>query len=181
MDIVRRWRDQNPPGRFLAKDPATDLWREVGDEKARDKTSQALREHMRYGLVGDKGEPIGAWRDGEARTVRSMVASIGLNWKEIARAVGRDEASVKSWWQMNGNREMDSAHCDGCDPKRPCSDGANNKADKEEMSSNIDEEQVCINNVNNMHALNEHVTNQLIASSWARIPSLAFPTAVSVT
>ncbi len=35
----------NPPGRFLMKDPIRNVWHEIGDEKARDKTSQALREN----------------------------------------------------------------------------------------------------------------------------------------
>lgn len=33
-----------PPGRFLEKDPETDLWSEVGDKKALEKTAQALRD-----------------------------------------------------------------------------------------------------------------------------------------
>lgn len=37
-------RNLDPPGRFLAKD-STGLWHDVGYEKARDKTSQALREN----------------------------------------------------------------------------------------------------------------------------------------
>jgi hypothetical protein len=44
-DIVSAWRDQNPPGRFLIKDELnTGLWNDVGDQKAREKISQALRE-----------------------------------------------------------------------------------------------------------------------------------------
>jgi hypothetical protein len=44
-EIVRAWRDQNPPGRFLIKDElVTGLWEDVGDKKAREKISQALRE-----------------------------------------------------------------------------------------------------------------------------------------
>jgi len=34
----------DPPGRFLARDSTTGLWHEIGYDKARDKTSQALRE-----------------------------------------------------------------------------------------------------------------------------------------
>ncbi|GAX25189.1 hypothetical protein FisN_16Hu027 [Fistulifera solaris] len=41
--IVDAWRDQDPPGRFLKKDEAG-KWYEVGDDIARGKTSQALRE-----------------------------------------------------------------------------------------------------------------------------------------
>jgi len=42
--ILNYIKDLNPPGRFLAKD-STGLWNDVGYEKARDKTSQALREN----------------------------------------------------------------------------------------------------------------------------------------
>jgi hypothetical protein len=44
LDIIRTWRSQLPPGRFLKIDEKTGLWHDVGDKKAREKTSQALRE-----------------------------------------------------------------------------------------------------------------------------------------
>lgn len=48
--IVTEIRDMDPPGRFLArkgnmKDNINGYWYDIGDEKARDKTSQALREN----------------------------------------------------------------------------------------------------------------------------------------
>lgn len=42
--IVRAVRNQNPPGRFLQKNEKTGLWYDIGDQKAQEKTSQALRE-----------------------------------------------------------------------------------------------------------------------------------------
>lgn len=42
--IVRAIRNGDPPGRFLRKDDATNKWVDVGDKKAAEKTSQALRE-----------------------------------------------------------------------------------------------------------------------------------------
>ncbi|KAL3792111.1 hypothetical protein HJC23_013385 [Cyclotella cryptica] len=42
--IVEAVRNQSPPGRFLQKDCKTGLWNDIGDGKAREKTSQALRE-----------------------------------------------------------------------------------------------------------------------------------------
>jgi hypothetical protein len=44
LEIIRAWRAQEPPGRFLKNDEKTGLWEDVGDKKAREKTSQALRE-----------------------------------------------------------------------------------------------------------------------------------------
>lgn len=42
--IVQAIRSQEPPGRFLEKDSKTGLWNDIGDKKAIEKTSQALRE-----------------------------------------------------------------------------------------------------------------------------------------
>mmetsp|Transcript_26091 Transcript_26091/g.61972 ORF Transcript_26091/g.61972 Transcript_26091/m.61972 type:complete len:808 (+) Transcript_26091:275-2698(+) len=44
LEIIKIWRSQLPPGRFLKIDEKTGLWHDVGDKKAREKTSQALRE-----------------------------------------------------------------------------------------------------------------------------------------
>jgi hypothetical protein len=43
VKIVSAWRKQYPPGRFLQRDEKG-KWYDVGDKKAREKTSQALRE-----------------------------------------------------------------------------------------------------------------------------------------
>eukprot|EP00546_Thalassionema_frauenfeldii_P008110 CAMPEP_0178910832 /NCGR_PEP_ID=MMETSP0786-20121207/9321_1 /TAXON_ID=186022 /ORGANISM="Thalassionema frauenfeldii, Strain CCMP 1798" /LENGTH=678 /DNA_ID=CAMNT_0020583137 /DNA_START=148 /DNA_END=2181 /DNA_ORIENTATION=- len=43
--VLSEIRSLKPPGRFLAKDSKTGNWHDIGDEKARDKTSQALREN----------------------------------------------------------------------------------------------------------------------------------------
>lgn len=44
LNIIKEWRGQCPPGRFLKMEEKTGLWNDVGDKKAREKTSQALRE-----------------------------------------------------------------------------------------------------------------------------------------
>lgn len=44
LEIIKGWRSQKPSGRFLKIDDETGLWHDVGDKKAREKTSQALRE-----------------------------------------------------------------------------------------------------------------------------------------
>lgn len=44
LEIIKEWRDQVPRGRFLKMDESTSMWNDVGDKKAREKTSQALRE-----------------------------------------------------------------------------------------------------------------------------------------
>jgi len=47
--IVRAIRSGLPPGRFLKKYPQDDMWYDVGDKHAAEKTSQALREKIRKG------------------------------------------------------------------------------------------------------------------------------------
>jgi hypothetical protein len=42
--IVRAIRNGDPPGRFVRKDDKTGKWVDIGDKKAAEKTSQALRE-----------------------------------------------------------------------------------------------------------------------------------------
>ena len=42
--IVRAIRNGDPPGRFLRKNDKTGKWEDIGDKKAAEKTSQALRE-----------------------------------------------------------------------------------------------------------------------------------------
>jgi hypothetical protein len=43
-EVMIMWRKQDPPGRFLIKDSSSKLWSDVGDQKAREKASQCLRE-----------------------------------------------------------------------------------------------------------------------------------------
>ena len=44
--IVRAIRNGDPPGRFLRKDEKKGVWVDIGDKKAAEKTSQALREKV---------------------------------------------------------------------------------------------------------------------------------------
>jgi len=44
LEIIREWRAQLPSGRFLKYNDKGGTWEDVGDKKAREKTSQALRE-----------------------------------------------------------------------------------------------------------------------------------------
>jgi hypothetical protein len=58
--IVEAVRSMNPPGRFLDKDSVTGLWSDIGDRKAIEKTSQALRDgaaNLRKQLSEDLGDP----------------------------------------------------------------------------------------------------------------------------
>ena len=65
--IVRAIRNGDPPGRFLKKDKKTGLWYDIGDKRAAEKTSQALREKTKeeQGKPGIPGYD-GAEADGPA-------------------------------------------------------------------------------------------------------------------
>lgn len=57
MDAVR---SMSPAGRFLEKDPDSGLYADIGDKKAIEKTSQALRDgaaSLRKELSADLGDP----------------------------------------------------------------------------------------------------------------------------
>ena len=45
QSIIDNVRNSDPPGRFLLKDHDNGVWNDVGDDKARGKTAQALREN----------------------------------------------------------------------------------------------------------------------------------------
>jgi len=58
--IVEAVRSMSPPGRFLEKNTETGLWSDIGDRKATEKTSQALRDGaatLRKQLSADLGDP----------------------------------------------------------------------------------------------------------------------------
>lgn len=59
-NLVQAIRSLNPPGRFLDKDPSTGHWFDIGDRKAIEKTSQALRDgakQVRQQLSQDLSDP----------------------------------------------------------------------------------------------------------------------------
>jgi hypothetical protein len=65
--IVFAVRNMDPPGRFLQQDPVTGLWHDIGDQRANEKTAQALREgaHKLRNKIGSAGivkDPTGPVR-----------------------------------------------------------------------------------------------------------------------
>ena len=72
--IVRSVREKN--GRFLKKDEKTGLWFEIGDDAAREKTSQALRQRapeMRKLLFDTEREEARAVAEEHLRQQRMMM------------------------------------------------------------------------------------------------------------
>ena len=57
QEIVTAWRTQVPPGRFLKQDKTTELWNDIGDKEARERTKAKLRDANKpnmynYSLLG---------------------------------------------------------------------------------------------------------------------------------
>ena len=69
MQVVNYWRGMDPPGRFLKLNAASGLWDDIGNEAARIKCSQTLRERkaskLRLSDVGFEEEEEDAEDDEE--------------------------------------------------------------------------------------------------------------------
>eukprot|EP00581_Thalassiosira_minuscula_P001800 CAMPEP_0183745140 /NCGR_PEP_ID=MMETSP0737-20130205/66088_1 /TAXON_ID=385413 /ORGANISM="Thalassiosira miniscula, Strain CCMP1093" /LENGTH=485 /DNA_ID=CAMNT_0025980799 /DNA_START=1345 /DNA_END=2802 /DNA_ORIENTATION=- len=102
MEIIHEWRALHPPGRFLKQDAVTKMWYDVGDQKAREKTSQALREKISYSVNEKCTDKRGVWTEEEKSLVIHAQSELGNRWNEVAKRIpGRSEISVKNWWYNN--------------------------------------------------------------------------------
>lgn len=72
--IVRAIRNGDPPGRFLKKNEKSGKWVDVGDKKAAEKTSQALREKTNEERDQHKPDNVGL---GTGVSLPSAAASVG--------------------------------------------------------------------------------------------------------
>jgi hypothetical protein len=144
LSIVQSIRSQDPPGRFLQKDAETNLWFDVGDQKAQEKTSQALRE----GAPG-----IRAKQESQSSVDGSRVDLLGAN--SVARRsappamprpvspkgpVHNDRGRRKEAAQMPQNDTDDAGPAismpeptSGLDPFQGCSFGSLALTDAEEQ------------------------------------------------
>jgi len=84
-DIVQSIRNKN--GRFLKFHPETGLWHDVGDKKATEKTSQALRE----GLAGSSGNS-----DDGVVVGNSVKKDLSLQYNTQITGVGRIKSDGKT-------------------------------------------------------------------------------------
>lgn len=78
--VVDAVRSMDPPGRFLEKSLTTGLWNDIGNRKAIEKTSQALRDGasmLRKQLSADLGDPkfLSAVFDMESSAATAKAAS----------------------------------------------------------------------------------------------------------
>jgi len=115
MDIINGWRALDPPGRFLKLNDSTKLWDDVGDKKAREKTSQALREKtpVKQREGEERGDRYARFEPGLASPVsrhikRSTLArEHSLGGEEIVSA---NELSLEgfSWDDSNEQQGVDA-------------------------------------------------------------------------
>jgi len=84
LDIIRQWRGQRPPGRFLKFDEKKEAWIDVGDKKAREKTSQALREKAPLLRKQQEEEMMELTENGS--NIESSIASpVGSAMSEVSK------------------------------------------------------------------------------------------------
>ncbi|KAL3804703.1 hypothetical protein HJC23_008518 [Cyclotella cryptica] len=105
MQIIKEWRELDPPGRFLKQDEVTKLWSDVGDKKAREKTSQALREKTGKGSEMDDYEKETRFESGTKMVPRGNLVtrdhSLGTEVIE-----GEEYYSMEGFsWDELDNRE----------------------------------------------------------------------------
>jgi hypothetical protein len=66
LEIIRTWRSQDPPGRFLKIDEKTGLWNDVGDKKAREKTSRTYIQRITFTYILPHYKNCNAWTFGQS-------------------------------------------------------------------------------------------------------------------
>ena len=107
MNVVKDWRALNPPGRFLARNKFTRFWDDIGDETAREKCSQALREkHSNKLFLSKDGNPIGyrvslSSEEIEAAKNESVAVS-----EELSSILRRESAATQ--WSEVASGELPS-------------------------------------------------------------------------
>ncbi|KAL9185181.1 hypothetical protein ACHAXT_002958 [Thalassiosira profunda] len=91
QSIVDEVRHLKPPGRFLLKDAHGDVWRDVGDEKARDKTSQALRENA----LSVRKQMEEEFLESRRQQARQAAIAAGRDPDEAAKKLAASAAAAK--------------------------------------------------------------------------------------
>jgi hypothetical protein len=101
--IVRAIRNGDPPGRFLKKDDKSGKWVDIGDKRAAEKASQALREKSneereaskKDGVPGSSGHdsPLGTSIVISSQAVMSPIDNAGYN-DDAAESLPENKAVV---------------------------------------------------------------------------------------
>eukprot|EP00574_Skeletonema_japonicum_P007140 CAMPEP_0201729480 /NCGR_PEP_ID=MMETSP0593-20130828/19205_1 /ASSEMBLY_ACC=CAM_ASM_000672 /TAXON_ID=267983 /ORGANISM="Skeletonema japonicum, Strain CCMP2506" /LENGTH=713 /DNA_ID=CAMNT_0048221835 /DNA_START=79 /DNA_END=2216 /DNA_ORIENTATION=- len=88
--IVDQIRKMDPPGRFLQKDADSQTWFDIGEEKAREKTSQALRENSKDVRIQMENEYYEAKRE----QARQVAIAAGEDPEEAVKGMPMPATSI---------------------------------------------------------------------------------------
>lgn len=113
-EVVGKWRAKTPPGRFLVQvqTPNGDVWSDVGDRKARQKTSQSLRERdgmvkvrRREQTTGENmGDSASDGSDSESHEVSTMSTNVTKTGTHQIISVS-GESSTSNTSEGNGSED----------------------------------------------------------------------------
>merc|ERR1712176_632126 len=104
LEIIKVWRSQEPPGRFLKMNEKTGTWNDVGDKKAREKTSQALREKApELRRKQEEGALIAAGKDPKAIQAARAAAEKRANGAKDRSSLMRAHSLGQDMVPMSGN------------------------------------------------------------------------------
>lgn len=105
--LVQHVRKMKPPGRFLRRDPMTCTWEDVGDEIAREKASQVLRDAVSF-----VGGPLVS--NAHIRRIRKAnqgrndpFSSIHINLAKNAELHGQQKVSASSATRVQKQMELE--------------------------------------------------------------------------
>ncbi|KAL3943848.1 MAG: hypothetical protein SGBAC_002099 [Bacillariaceae sp.] len=102
-ELVRIVRDLQPPGRFLRKNPETNKWEDVGNDVAREKTSQVLRDAVAFHSV-----PSPSTGDGPSLESQSPLAVRNDTTFQRVRDTAEDEREYPADVRTSDPREIRS-------------------------------------------------------------------------
>mmetsp|Transcript_19068 Transcript_19068/g.31246 ORF Transcript_19068/g.31246 Transcript_19068/m.31246 type:complete len:720 (+) Transcript_19068:165-2324(+) len=88
--IVDQIRKMDPPGRFLQKDADSQTWFDIGEEKAREKTSQALRENSKDVRIQMENE----YYEAKRQQARQVAIAAGEDPDEAVKGMPMPATSI---------------------------------------------------------------------------------------
>lgn len=109
-DLVKQVRNLNPPGRFLKKNNGTGAWEDVGDDVAREKASQVLRDAVSFSIQPEMEErceskayhPIEELSDDVRRSVYHPIEELSDDARRSASAppILRETSRRRHWEEI---------------------------------------------------------------------------------
>ena len=100
--IVDQIRKMDPPGRFLQKDADSQSWFDIGEEKAREKTSQALRENSKDLRIQMENE----YYEAKRQQVREVAIAAGQDPDEAVKGLPTSAADANAQFQLEQQKKL---------------------------------------------------------------------------